>query len=277
MVASVPGAGMTDEQAEQYSSVVPSATLISVIIPAFNEEKYIKQTIANIRLSILKNKSREFSWEIIICDNNSNDNTAKIVSEMGAKLAFESVNQISRARNSGANIAKGEWLLFIDADTFPGPMLMSDVLDVIESGKYIGCGSTVQVVDGTLFNKLRMERLNPFFRFFNICGGAFILCQREAFQSIHGFSTSLYAYEEFDFVVRLKSLGKLKRKKFTVLHHHPVFTSGRKGEYNLLSMIVLFFSNIVAVVLFILHYLLPKILSQKLGAKLLGYWYKSRR
>lgn len=251
--------------------------LISIIVPAFNEEKYIGSTLERINHALETNKEQDVQWELIVCDNNSSDRTAEIAAEMGAKIAFEPVNQIAKARNRGAALAAGAWLLFIDADSYPTPELMKNVIEMMRSGKYIGCGTTVLVEGGTLFNKLRLERLNPLFRLFNWSGGAFLLCSREAFQAIGGFSTALYAFEEIDFVLRLKRYGRGTNRKFTVIHRHPVITSGRKGDYNLFSLGVLFISNFAAVILFLLHYLLPPKIIRKVSSILLRYWYNSRR
>src|SRR5438876_11028275 len=63
----------------------------------------------------------ERGWpaELIVCDNNSDDRTAQIARAAGARVVFEPVNQIARARNTGAAHAAGEWLIFIDADSHP--------------------------------------------------------------------------------------------------------------------------------------------------------------
>ena len=153
--------------------------------------------------------------------------------------------------------------------------LVQEVLDLMSSQEYIGCGSTVAVEGGSLFNKLRMERLNPFFRCFKYSGGVFLLCRKEAFQAIQGFSLGLYAYEEFDFICRLKRYGRSKGKRFTVLHRHPVITSGRKGASgaNILSIFV---SNMAALLLFGLYHVLPAKVFGKINSKFLGYWYKHR-
>lgn len=251
--------------------------MISIIIPAFNEEAFLAQTLEQIHVALDANKQEGFSWEIIVCDNNSTDHTAEIAASMGAIVVVEPINQIARARNRGAAIAKGEWFLFIDADTFPPPALMADVLEIIERGGYIGCGTTITVEGGTLFNKLRMERLNPLFRLFNWSGGAFLLCEGKAFHAIGGFSLNLYAYEEIDFVLCLKRHGRQSGRRFTVLHRHSVITSGRKGNYRLVSLGTLFLSNVAALLLFGLHYLLPSGFVRKLGARMLGYWYDGRR
>ena len=250
--------------------------LISVVIPAYNEGEFLRQTLERIQQAIDANRNEGIAWEMVVCDNNSGDETAVIAQNSGATVVFEPVNQISRARNSGAAAAKGAWLLFVDADSYPTPELLADTLDVIEAGQFIGCGTTVEVVDGTLFNKLRMERLNPLFRLFNWSGGAYLLVQRDAFVAIGGFSTDLYAFQEVDFVIRLKRYGRSQQKKFTVLHQHPVITSGRKGDIGFFSLGRLFVSNFLAVILFGLHYLLPKAMVRWLGSRLLGYWYNQR-
>lgn len=251
--------------------------LLSVIIPAYNEERLLPQTLGRINHALEENRERGVSWEIIVCDNNSTDSTAAIAAQAGAKIAFEPINQIARARNTGADVARGDWLLFVDADSYPGPELVAELLDVVEDGNLIGCGTTVVVEGGTLFNKLRMERLNPLYRLLNWSGGALLMCQSSAFRAIGGFSTALYAYEEIEFVIRLKRYGRGRGKRFIVLHRHPVITSGRKGEYGIFSLGILFLSNFAAVLLFGLHYILPRAVVEKLGTKLLGYWYRIGR
>ncbi|MBX2818601.1 MAG: glycosyltransferase [Rhodothermaceae bacterium] len=249
---------------------------LSIVIPAFNEAKYIEHTIKRIQHALIDIKEPRLTWEIIVCDNNSTDQTAEIATRAGAIVIHEPVQQIARARNKGAGVAKGEWLLFIDADTYPSQGLMKEVQGIIESNGYIGCGTTIQVEDGTLFNKLRMERLNPLFRLLKLCGGAFLLCRKEAFVSISGFSTRLYAYEEIDFVLRLKKEGRKQNRTFKIIHQHPAITSGRKGGYDLGSIMKLFSSNFAAVLLFGLNYVLPKSWMEWLGTRLLGFWYNER-
>src|SRR5690349_19341421 len=108
---------------------------ISVVIPAYNEEKLLGETLEHI------NKARavfdEFGWasELVVCDNNSTDRTAAIAKSAGATVIFERINQIGRARNTGAGAATGEWLIFVDADSHPSPALFRDVAGEIRRGK----------------------------------------------------------------------------------------------------------------------------------------------
>lgn len=242
--------------------------LVSIIIPAFNEAKIIKKTLRRIQNALNGIQNEPFLWEIIVCDNNSTDQTAEIASQAGAKVVFEPFNHISRARNKGASVAQGDWLLFIDADSYPPQGLISEMLDLILSDKYIGCSSTIRVEDGPFWYRFSLESHNIEMRLFKTCVGVFVLCKAEAFQAINGFSTNLYALEELDFVKRLKVYGRKNGKGFTVLHHHPVITSGRKG--NLYSKFAMTKSIIIA-----LWCLITK--KKIKNPKTLSYWYDGRR
>jgi glycosyltransferase involved in cell wall biosynthesis len=72
----------------------------------------------------------QVGWEheIIVCDNNSTDRTGELARAEGARVLFEPVNQISRARNAGAAVANGQWLVFVDADSFPSVELFAEML-----------------------------------------------------------------------------------------------------------------------------------------------------
>ena len=250
--------------------------LLSVIVPAYNEAERLAANLEKIRAAIAVQGDFQNQWELIICDNDSSVQTVSIAQVAGASVVSESIRQISRVRNTGAKAAKGQWLLFIDADSYPSTALMAEVLSSIQSEKWIGCGSTVEVVEGNRWNKLRMERLNPLMRLFNWAGGAFLLCQKEAFEAIGGFSEELYALEEIDFIVRLRRYGKKQGRKFKVLHRHPVYTSGRKDALSLPALVQLFFSNLLAIVFLLLHVILPKGMRIKAKPNWLGFWYKQR-
>jgi len=242
--------------------------LISIVIPAYNEETLIGQTLDRVRRAIDENQNGLFSWEAIVVDNNSSDKTAEIASRNGADIVFEPVNHISRARNKGANAARGDWLLFIDADTHPLPGLVADTLDVIRSGRHVGCSSTVKVEGGPAWYRRSLEGHNLEMRLLKSGVGAYLLCSTTAFRAIGGFNTDLHALEELDFVKRLKAYGRKAGKFYTVLHKHPVITSGRKG--NLHSRFDMSKSLTIA-----FWHLLTKRIVKDPGK--LSYWYADRR
>ena len=88
----------------------------SVIVPAFNEERLLPESLAAIGTATRAFTDAGWSTELIVCDNNSTDRTAEIARAAGATVVFEPHNQIARARNRGAGAARGEWLVFVDAE-----------------------------------------------------------------------------------------------------------------------------------------------------------------
>lgn len=84
---------------------------ISVVIPAYNEEKRIAHCLKTVM-----NQSKK-PYEVIVVDNNSTDNTAQIAEEMGAIVIKEKKQGITPARNAGFEKAQGEIIARTDADT----------------------------------------------------------------------------------------------------------------------------------------------------------------
>jgi glycosyltransferase involved in cell wall biosynthesis len=98
---------------------------ISIIIPAFNEERLLGASLRQIKAAAGAFTARGWEVELIVCDNNSTDRTSEIAYAAGADVVFEPVNQIARARNSGAAAASGDWFIFVDADSHPRAELFS--------------------------------------------------------------------------------------------------------------------------------------------------------
>jgi glycosyltransferase involved in cell wall biosynthesis len=82
---------------------------LSIIIPAFNEERLIEQCLRSVAASTAANATPGFTSEVIVVDNNSTDKTAELARQAGTQVVFEPINQIGRARNAGAAQATGEW------------------------------------------------------------------------------------------------------------------------------------------------------------------------
>ncbi len=251
---------------------------LSIVIPAWNEAESLEETIDLISVALGANDADGLTWEIIVCDNASTDNTAEIARRAGARVAFEPERGIALARNAGARIARGAWLLFIDADSYPTPELVTDVRMLLGEESIVGCGSTMRPIGGTWWIRLRINRDNYLLRLWGIAAGVFLLCRHEAFRAIGGFSANLFAFEELDFAVRLRRYGRVRAQRFPILHRHPVVTSARaKGGSGVRSFVTMSVSYVVAFVLLLLHTLLPKGLRIRSGRKLLGFWYPPRR
>src|SRR6266850_5858218 len=115
---------------------------ISLVVPAFNEERLLPGSLSCIRAAMQGFDRLGWKSELIVCDNNSTDRTAEIAKDAGAQVVFEPVNQISRARNTGAARAGGDWIFFVDADSYPTAELFLEAAEAIRAGCLAG-GSTV--------------------------------------------------------------------------------------------------------------------------------------
>ena len=246
---------------------------LSVVIPAWNEAESLEETIDRIGDALHATEARGFAWEIVVCDNGSTDDTPEIARRAGARVTFEAERGIARARNAGARVARGEWLLFIDADTHPPPELLSEVRDLVRETDIVGCGSMMRPVGGELWMRAKIRRDNIILWLFGLAPGVFLLCRHDAFRAIGGFNVDLPAGEEIGFVIRLRSYGFIRGLSFRVLRRHPVVTSARtKG--GMVTMIVSYF---VGIVILLANTLLPKQLRIRGGWKLLDFWYSPRR
>src|SRR5206468_2060916 len=158
-----------------------AALKISVIIPAFNEERLLGETLRTVQEASTAFVEAGWETELIVCDNNSTDRTAEIARAKGATVVFEPINQIARARNKGAEAATGDWLLFVDADSRPGRELFADVSDAIASGKYLAGGCTVKLDAQLRKAKFITGLWNWLSRTFKLLAGSFIFCETAAF------------------------------------------------------------------------------------------------
>lgn len=203
---------------------------ISIVIPAFNEERLIAGTLASIRDGTTEFAQRGWESEVIVCDNNSTDRTSELARAAGAKVVFEPVNQIARARNCGAAAAGGDWLIFVDADSKPSRGLFGDVAEQIAAGRCLAGGVTVKLDGEHPVTGRAIFIWNWISRTCSWFAGSFIFCNAEAFRSLGGFSGELFVAEEIDLSKRFKRLAYATGTKVVILHRHPMWTSARKME-----------------------------------------------
>jgi glycosyltransferase involved in cell wall biosynthesis len=203
---------------------------ISIVIPAFNEEKLLPATLESVFTSARAFAARSWEHEVIVCDNNSTDRTAEVARDRGAQVAFEPVNQIGRARNCGAAAATGDWLIFIDADSHPSRALFEDVCEAIASHRILAGGCTVRLDKHDSALAFLTGLWNLISRFRGWAAGSFIFCETGAFREIGGFSVELFASEELELFQRLHKLARKRRKKIVILTKHPLITSARKAH-----------------------------------------------
>lgn len=201
---------------------------VSIIIPAYNEERLLGQTLAQVNRARKSFTDRGWESELVVCDNNSTDRTAAIAEAHGATVVFEPVNQIGRARNRGAAAATGEWLLFIDADSLPSGELFADVAEQMASGRCLAGGCTLRLEGDHHLARLITRLWNGVSRWRGLLAGSFIFCETAVFRQLGGFSPEFFAGEELDLGRRLTAEARQAGKRIVILHRHPLRTSDRK-------------------------------------------------
>jgi len=201
---------------------------ISIVIPAYNESAHLSETLPTINEAALSFQKQGWIHEVIVCDNNSSDNTSEIAKSCGCSVVFEPINQIARARNTGAKAATGEWLIFIDADSKPSKKLFECVSKLISTDNCLGGGSTVFMDSKTFWFGMCVRLWNWTSIVFRLAAGSFIFCKRDAFVELNGFNQDLFVAEEIDFSSRLKKLARKRSLKFKIIRSAPLWTSARK-------------------------------------------------
>lgn len=204
------------------------AVKVSIIIPAFNEERLLGESLKHVRNAMGGFEKLGLETELILCNNNSTDRTGEIAAAAGAKVVFESINQIGRARNCGAAGATGQWLVFIDADSHPSEELFADVARQILSQEVVAGGSTLRLNGSTRAARFITRLWNFISMQTKFMAGSFIFCEATAFREVGGFNNELFASEEIDLSKKLKRYAREQKKRIVILDKHPMVTSDRK-------------------------------------------------
>ncbi len=131
-------------------------TKISIITPAYNAEDYIKECIESVNNQTYKN------YEMIIVNDGSKDNTKKIIEEYEKKYDWLSTITIENhgqgyARNLALKQAKGDYILFLDADDFIEPVTLQVCVEKIQS----------ESPDLVVFDWKFYDKTNPKYRYQN--------------------------------------------------------------------------------------------------------------
>lgn len=196
---------------------------VSVIIPARDEEQYIESALA----SVVSQSCAGEDLEAIVVDNGSTDGTVDEARTFAAhslpvsiSLLREPVPGVGRAKNRGAEAARGDILLFLDADSRMDPRLAADVAHARVAGYLAGSikvyADSSNLIDRGFFALMEIGKV-----WFGV-RGQMLYCDRELFLSVGGFRPDLRLAEDLEFLDRVRA--ELKRRGAPPLCH--IRTSG---------------------------------------------------
>jgi len=191
---------------------------ISIIIPTLNEEQYIERTLKNLK------NIHSIPYEIIVADTKSTDKTVDIAKKYADTVTVYSGEKKPNAsiiRNLGAKSAKGDILLFQDADVIlkdPDKFITTacDVLKQNPKLVAVTTASRVELESETVMDFIMYKIINLTFVFLNNIfhiGGASGECQiirKETFEKIGGYNETLPIAEDNEMFQKLARIGRTR-------------------------------------------------------------------
>lgn len=192
---------------------------VSFVIPAYNEEALVGETVSRLHDAAT---DLDLEYEIIVVNDNSDDRTAEVAAEAGARVIDIERRQIAAARNAGATEATGDILIFVDADTVIPRATLDAAMRALAAGA-VGGGATIRFNGHIpLIAHISLGILQWPMRWGGMCGGCFMFMKREAFDAVGGFDEQFYASEEIWLARALRQHGRF------VILWEAALTSGRK-------------------------------------------------
>lgn len=201
----------------------------SVIIPAYNEEKYLPRLLGSIEVARRNFSGGAEEIEIVVADNQSTDTTAQVAAALGARVVTVEKRRIAAARNGGAHAARGEILCFIDADSAIHPQTFDAIDRAMKGGQYIWG------VTGSVLERKSFALLVTYFMFMPMVlltglDTGLSFCRREDFESVGGYDESRLYAEDVVLPLALRRLGRTRGQRTTRLPQVKALACTRKFD-----------------------------------------------
>lgn len=217
----------------------PKHPVITVVVPALNEEKFLENNLTSIVNQTFKN------FELIVVDNNSTDKTAEIAKRFGAKVIFNPTVGVGGARQAGFMEAKGEIIATTDADNIlPDYWLERIVSEFKQDKELVAFGGLFQLYSGPLTARIAVRyftypifRLDKFFSHRWSLIAQNMAVKKSAFVEIGGFK-HVKIGEDADLSQRIAKLGKVVLDPTFI-----VLASGRRARHGTIQGVITYAPN----------------------------------
>ena len=202
---------------------------ISVVVPAYNEEKYLPLLLESLKKQSLPKDQFEV---VIVVDFRSTDRTEEIAREFGAKIVKGQKTGVANARKEGFEAAVGEIIASTDADSLADPRWLEIIASTFETHPdYVGITGTSRFYDGSRINNFLAQKPYDLFQQANLLiglpsfPGFNFAVRKSAYLKSGGFNGDLKSAEDVDLSLKLKKIGKL-----AFISSMRVATSARRIE-----------------------------------------------
>lgn len=202
----------------------------SIIIPTLNEEKVLPELLKQLSDKELRLKH---SYEVIVSDGGSTDNTIQIANKFANKIVIhnkESKQNISEGRNAGANIANAEIFIFINGDVLFDDLeyFFSRVQKKFINSEYLAMTCKIAVIpsESKISDKVFLGFYNWYFHLLNSIGlgmgrGECHIMNREVYSKHNGYNENMAAGEDFDLYKRIRKNGKIFFDRKLTIYESP--------------------------------------------------------
>ncbi|HEV8587875.1 MAG TPA: glycosyltransferase [Pyrinomonadaceae bacterium] len=201
----------------------------SVVIPAYNEEKFLPRLLQSIEVARSNYSGGREQVEVIVADNDSTDATAEVAAQYGARVVHVAKRRIAAARNGGARAASGEVLCFIDADSAIHPQTFDEIERAMNTGRYVW-GVTGAVPERKSFALLITHYMFMPMVLLTGLDIGLSFCRREDFEAVSGYDESRLYAEDVLLPWALRRLGRKRGRRLTRIPKVKALASTRKFD-----------------------------------------------
>jgi glycosyltransferase involved in cell wall biosynthesis len=205
--------------------------MFSVVIPAYNEAPYLPRSLSSLRQAALtlEDVFPDEESELIVVNNCSTDDTAAVARRFGATVVDEEKRGIAIARNAGARIARGDLLVFVDADYRVLPSFLTRLARAYRANPAMVAAGVRVLLEPCDIDPIARSIchfcLTLLRRFKNMSFGIATF-RRACFEALGGFDEGLFCLEDVEILERLKPRAS-ELGRYGILSDVLVFASAR--------------------------------------------------
>ncbi len=214
---------------------------ISLVIPAYNESAYLPRLLATVKVARDRFRHRGDDIEVIVADNGSTDDTVRIATDAGFRVARAELRCIAAARNAGAAAALGEVICFVDADSQIHPETFNVVFDLMQRADVVGGATSVTPERWSAGIALTYAMFFVIVAATRIDTGL-VFCRRADFETIGGYDERMRFAEDVRFHVDMWLLGRKRGAHLVRASSVKAIFSTRKfdkfGDWHYLPILI---------------------------------------
>jgi len=215
----------------RYAVGVPGEALprLTLVVPAFNEEELLPRLLDSVDRAKNAFRHGPAAVETVVADNGSTDRTAEIAAARGSRVVRVETRAIAAARNGGARAARGDVLLFTDADGQIHERTFDAVEDALSDPRVVGGASGVTLERWSPGLAVTFGLFLPFLWLTGFDTGV-VFCRRDDFERIGGYDEQRLFAEDVAFLVALRRHGRRTGRRLARLRGAKTIASTRKFD-----------------------------------------------